>query len=122
MHIYVDDTNLAELWYSNILGFCRDEALYFWFEQGGPLILSNHEASIALFKRKFQHPGHTVAFDVIAEKMTTLIDNLNKNKINFIIGDHDISMSVYFCDLYKNKIEITSYEYDLAKKLIKSEK
>ncbi|SDB81322.1 hypothetical protein SAMN05421733_101124 [Acinetobacter boissieri] len=110
--------DLAELWYSNILGFSRDESLYFWFEQGGPLILKNNGASIALFKRDSHHSGHTVAFGVSAEEMTTLITNLNKNNITFMIGDHGVSMSVYFCDLNKNKIEVTSYEYLTAKNKI----
>lgn len=62
IHLYVENIEQAEKWYNEILGFERDPSLYFWFEQGGPLVIRNNRASLSLFLRKSQPPGHTVAF------------------------------------------------------------
>ncbi|MCW0939241.1 VOC family protein [Pantoea agglomerans] len=99
IHLYVENIEQAEKWYNEILGFERDPSLYFWFEQGGPLVIRNNRASLSLFLRKSQPPGHTVAFSV---------------------SDHDVSMSVYFSDLSNNKIEVTSYDYLHAKQILES--
>lgn len=77
IHVYVEDIELAERWYHEILGFSRDESLYFWFEQGGPLVIKNHSASLSLFLRKNQSPGHTTAFAVEATEFLDLITKLN---------------------------------------------
>jgi catechol-2,3-dioxygenase len=118
IHVYVENIELAERWYQEVLGFSRDDSLYFWFEQGGPLVLKNHGASLSLFPRKNQHPGHTVAFAVEADAFLSFVPALNAEGIPFTVCDHDVSMSVYFNDLSDNKIELTSYEYLQAKKLL----
>lgn len=120
IHLYVKDIGQAEQWYSEILGFSRDDALYSWFEQGGPLVIRNNRASLSLFQRKSQHPGHTVAFGVAASFFNELLPVLSKNEIPFSISDHDVSMSVYFSDLSDNKIEVTSYDYLQAKQILES--
>lgn len=118
IHVYVDDIEQAERWYHEILGFARDNSLYFWFEQGGPLVIKNNGASLSLFLRKGQHPGHTMAFGVGASMMLGLITTLTDKNIPFTVSDHDVSMSVYFSDPSDNKIEITSYEYLQAKQIL----
>ena len=120
IHVYVDSIELAERWYQEVLGFSRDDSLYFWFEQGGPLVIKNHGASLSLFPRKNQHPGHTVAFSVEAAAFLSFVSALNAKSIPFTVCDHDVSMSVYFNDLSDNKIELTSYEYLQAKQLLES--
>lgn len=118
IHVYVDDIEQAERWYHEVLGFSRDNSLYFWFEQGGPLVIKNNGASLSLFLRKGQHPGHTMAFGVGASMMLGLITTLTDKNIPFTVSDHDVSMSVYFSDPSSNKIEITSYEYLQAKQIL----
>ncbi|ALV92604.1 MULTISPECIES: VOC family protein [Pantoea] len=120
VHVYVDDIDLAERWYEDVLGFTRDDSLYFWFEQGGPLVVRNHGASLSLFLRKNQSPGHTIAFAVEAAAFVDLVATLNAKNIPFTACDHDISMSLYFSDLSDNKIELTSYDYSQAKRVLKS--
>lgn len=120
IHVYVEDLKQAEHWYNEVLGFSRDNSLYFWFEQGGPLVIKNNGASLSLFLRKSQHPGHTMAFGVAAQAFIELIQNLKHKKIPFTVSDHDVSMSVYFSDLSNNKIEVTSYEYLHAKQILES--
>jgi len=120
IHVYVDDIDKAERWYQEILGFTRDSSLYFWFEQGGPLVIRNDGASLSLFLRKSQHPGHTMAFAVQASELLELIPKLKSNKIAYTVSDHDISMSLYFNDLSDNKIEITSWEYKQAKQILEN--
>jgi len=120
IHVYVGNIELAERWYQEVLGFSRDDSLYFWFEQGGPLVIRNNDASLSLFLRKNQHPGHTVAFAVEAAAFLSFVPALNAKGIPFTVCDHDVSMSVYFNDLSDNKIELTSYEYLQAKQLLES--
>jgi len=120
IHVYVENIELAERWYQEVLGFSRDTSLYFWFEQGGPLVIRNHGASLSLFLKKNQHPGHTVAFAIEAAAFLSLVPALNAKGIPFTVCDHDVSMSVYFNDLSDNKIELTSYEYLQAKQLLES--
>lgn len=120
VHVYVDDIDLAERWYEDVLGFTRDDSLYFWFEQGGPLVVRNHGASLSLFLRKSQYPGHTIAFAVEAEAFVDLVTALNAKNIPFTACNHDVSMSLYFSDLSDNKIELTSYDYSQAKRILES--
>lgn len=120
IHVYVDDIEKAEHWYQEILGFTRDNSLYFWFEQGGPLVIRNNGASLSLFLRKSQHPGHTMAFAVEVSAFLELIPILKSKKIAYTVSDHDVSMSLYFNDLSGNKIEITSWEYTQAKQILEN--
>jgi len=120
IHVYVENIELAERWYQEVLGFARDDSLYFWFEQGGPLVIRNHAASLSLFPRTNQPPGHTVAFAVQAAAFLSFVPALNAKNIPFTVCDHYVSLSVYFNDLSDNKIELTSYEYLQAKVLLKS--
>ncbi|MFW0700233.1 VOC family protein [Pantoea sp. R13S299] len=120
IHLYVENIEQAEKWYNEVLGFSRDNALYLWFEQGGPLVIRNNRASLSLFLRKSQPPGHTVAFGVAASSFNELIPILSKHEITFSVSDHDVSMSVYFNDLSNNKIEVTSYDYLQAKQILES--
>lgn len=120
IHVYVENIEQAERWYNEVLGFSRDNALHVWFEQGGPLVIRNNRAALSLFLRKSQHPGHTMAFGAEAQSFIELIPSLRKHNIPFTIGDHDVSMSVYFSDLSNNKIEVTSYDYLQAKQILES--
>lgn len=120
IHLYVENIEQAEKWYNEVLGFSRDNALYFWFEQGGPLVIRSNRASLSLFLRKSQPPGHTVAFRVAASSLSELIPILSKHEIPFRVSDHGVSMSVYFSDLSNNKIEVTSYDYLQAKQILES--
>lgn len=120
IHVYVENIALAEQWYKTILGFSRDESLLFWFEQGGPLVIRNHGASLSLFLRQSHPPGHTVAFRVAAQSFSELIPVLKQHNIPFSVSDHDVSVSVYFRDLSDNKIEVTSYDYLNAKQRLES--
>ncbi|WP_428946044.1 VOC family protein [Pantoea sp. FN060301] len=118
VHVYVDDVAQAEDWYREILGFSREVSLYFWFEQGGPLVIKNNDASLSLFRRNGQAPGHTIAFHVGASAFNNLLPLLANRQIAFTVCDHEVSMSVYFSDLSGNKIEVTSYEYSQARQII----
>ena len=44
IHLYVENIEQAEKWYNEIMGFERCPSLYFWFEQGGPLVIRNNRA------------------------------------------------------------------------------
>ncbi|PXV78143.1 glyoxalase/bleomycin resistance protein/dioxygenase superfamily protein [Pantoea sp. PNA 03-3] len=115
VHIYVHDLKKAEHWYKRVLGFSRDESLLFWFTQGGPLVLKNNAAVISLFLRTHQPPGNTVAFSLDATCFCQLLRILVAQSIPYTVSDHQVSMSVYFCDPDGNQIELTSYQYAEAK-------
>ena len=120
VHLYVNNLEAAEVWYKEVLGFVRDESLFFWFTQGGPLVLKNNEAALSLFERLHQSPGHTVAFSVKPCYFSELMKTLSSHSVSFTVSDHQVSMSVYFEDIAGNKIEMTSYEYHEARKNIQS--
>lgn len=115
IHVYVENIALAEEWYKDVLDFTRNESLYFWFEQGGPLVISNNDVSLSLFTRKHQFPGHTIALAIETSAFTKLISTLREKDIAFTLCDHDVSVSLYLCDLSDNSIEFTCYDYAEAK-------
>ncbi|AIA71811.1 hypothetical protein GZ59_29890 [Pectobacterium atrosepticum] len=105
----------VNIWLNQFFAGCLSKTI-----QGGPLVISNNGASLSLFLRTSQHPGHTMAFGVGGSAFIELIPTLKDKKISFTISDHDVSMSVYFCDLSNNKIEVTSYEYLHAKQILEN--
>ncbi|GKV84303.1 hypothetical protein PEC301296_06150 [Pectobacterium carotovorum subsp. carotovorum] len=105
----------VNIWLNQFFAGCLSKMI-----QGGPLVISNNGASLSLFLRTSQHPGHTMAFGVVGSAFIELIPTLKDKKIPFTISDHDVSMSVYFCDLSNNKIEVTSYEYLHAKQILEN--
>lgn len=120
IELFVPDPLEAVSWYEKSLGFKVLSQYYHWFEEGGPLMISNDgRTMIALFKGEAQGRMpvvgfRRVAFRVSAQKFIEFIETsgdwrsqpLDKSNIE----DHHQSISVYFADPYGNLLEVTSYE------------
>jgi catechol-2,3-dioxygenase len=114
IHVYVSDRKAAEAWYQTVLGFTRIEELAFWAADDGPLTLADASGAIhlALFERAAQNRHATIAFAVTAENFLAWRDHLRRfPELTVELEDHDVSWSLYFCDLDENPYEITCYEY-----------
>ena len=126
IELYVKDQTKSVKWYDKIFGFKVIKELEFWSEnEDGPLFVGNKENSIklALFKGTRTNNGsiRRIAFRISGTGFLLFLDCLKDFPI-FSFGkkitkdnvvDHEISYSIYFNDLDGNKLELTSYDYDL---------
>ena len=129
IELYVEDQEKSVKWYDEIFGFEIIKELEFWSKsEDGPLFVGNKENNIklALFKGTRVNDGsiRRVAFRVSGKGFLSFLDKL-KNSPVFSFGkkitkdnvvDHEISYSIYFNDPDGNKLELTSYDYDLLYK------
>lgn len=131
VELFVPDQNEAAKWYNEVLGLEVVKEYAFWAQDGGPLMLSSDggKTKIALFEgepRGMRKTAghHRVAFEVNGTGFLQFLRRLsavaifddNGNEVeSWDVADHKKSYSVYFCDPYGNRYEITSYDYDFIK-------
>lgn len=128
IELYVPDQYEAARWYERVLGLEIVPDAEFWAEEGGPLMLSSDGGStkLALFQGDppsfvpptgFQRVAFRVTGDGLFQFLSVVEDqavftNRGEPVHRLEIVDHDVSYSVYFCDPYGNRYEVTTYEYD----------
>lgn len=129
VEVLVPDRYKAAGWYKTVLGLEIIPEFEFWAASvGGPLMLACADGSskIALFEGepRGQHPttGHDrVAFRVSGSEFLEFARRTGELPIYADDGqpspqlppvDHLKSWSVYFCDPYGNRYEVTTYDYD----------
>jgi catechol 2,3-dioxygenase-like lactoylglutathione lyase family enzyme len=121
IELFVPDPLEAVSWYEKSLGFKILSLHYHWFEEGGPLMISNDggRTMIALFRGEAQGKLPVVGFRRVAFRVSAqkFIEFINNSKIwrpqclgKSNIEDHQQSISAYFADPYGNLLEVTSYE------------
>jgi len=119
VHVYVQDLRAAERWYQRVLGFGRSRELEFWAADGGPLTIQNASGSVhlALFDRSHEKNISTVALKVTAQQYGRWLSHSQRELDGEVtIEDHTVSLSTYFKDPDGNPFEVTTYEYDVAKR------
>jgi len=122
IHVFVNDRVAAEQWYDRVLGLRRVREYEFWATDGGPLTISNPTGTIhlALFERPAQKRHSTVALSVTARDLLAWKRHLQATLDQSIdVVDHELSMSLYFYDPDGNPYEITSYEHDAVRALLR---
>jgi catechol-2,3-dioxygenase len=113
----VRDVERTAQWYADVLGFKREhEGMW----KGIPVFIGNGAAAIALFPARDEAGSMSAdraavrtlhfAFRADRENFLHAQDELKKRAIPFDFQDHEISHSIYFCDLDGHQIEITTYE------------
>jgi catechol 2,3-dioxygenase-like lactoylglutathione lyase family enzyme/DNA-binding IscR family transcriptional regulator len=128
VEVFVPDRYEAAAWYRSILGFEILPDYEDWAGPGGPLMISSDEGQtmLALFEGEplgTRDPvGHVrVAFRVDAAGFARFLSRLDAFPVYNHAGrqvtardvvDHDKAFSIYFCDPYGNRYEITTYDYD----------
>jgi catechol 2,3-dioxygenase-like lactoylglutathione lyase family enzyme len=128
VELEVPDRYEAARWYQAVLGFeiCREYE--FWAEPAyGPLMISadDGKTKLALFDGQPQGGANPsgirrIAFRIAGENFLKFVGDLDALKeTNGIrrseISDHERSFSVYFTDPYGNRLEVTTYEYELVR-------
>jgi catechol-2,3-dioxygenase len=119
VHVYVSNRLAAEGWYERVLGLVRSKELEFWSSNGGPLTLQNVSGSIhlALFERPCEGRHATIALRVSAAQFGQWLSHLRHElAVTITVADHGVSLSLYFHDPDGNPYEITTYEYEAAKR------
>lgn len=113
IHVYVRSWEIAEQWYTRVLGFHRDEALASWATPGGPLTLQNESGDIhlALFEKPDAGGDSAVAFGADADTFLQWVRFLRSEQIELRIADHKLAFSMYFSDPDNNLHEITTYDH-----------
>ncbi len=129
IELFVPDRYKAAEWYSEVLNFKIIKEFTGWADEGGPLMISNDNGNtkIALFEGEPQGKGDVkgfirLAFRVDAVEFKDFINSSNQWRETPLteeeIKDHHKAISAYFSDPYGNLLEITTYDYDAAKKLL----
>jgi catechol 2,3-dioxygenase-like lactoylglutathione lyase family enzyme len=128
IELFVPDQAEAAGWYDRVFGLKIMPEYRFWADEGGPLMISSDGGStkLALFKGK--SPGfrsitgfQRVAFRVDGPGFLEFLNHLQAQPVfnqdgqavkTLQVIDHDRAYSVYFCDPYGNRYEITTYDYE----------
>lgn len=133
VELYVPDQREAAAWYRQVFGL---EVLhdYEHWAANGPLMISADGGATKLALFQGDPPGFTrhrgfqrVAFNVDGPGFLQFLQRLDRSPVFDHDGrqvhtldavDHDLSFSVYFCDPYGNRYEITTYDYEQVKKAL----
>jgi len=129
VRIEISDRETAGEWYKKVLGLERHKQLQSWPEDPmGPLILQGGDgySTLSLFARDCKEPTRdsTIAFRVDGKGFLEFCESLDALKLKATSGgvltrtdvvDHEVSWSVYFLDLDRNRIEVTTYDYGQVK-------
>ncbi len=136
VELFVPDRYEAAKWYQQTLGLRIVPAFEEWAsDRQGPLMISSGEGTTKLALFTGEPPGarrntigfHRVAFRVSGSGFLIFLDRLALIPIfnesgrqltaNNIV-DHDKAFSIYFCDPFGHRLEVTTYDYEhVAKRL-----
>jgi len=135
VELFVPERHAAASWYSRILGFEILKDCEAWAaDPRGPLMISTDGGStmLALFDGEPQGAQQVVglrrvAFRVDGQGFLEFLGRLERVSLQDHEGavvtaedikDHDRAWSIYFCDPYGTRLEVTSYDYDaIARRL-----
>jgi catechol 2,3-dioxygenase-like lactoylglutathione lyase family enzyme len=135
VELFVPDRHEAAEWYRRVLGLKIVSEYEDWADdpQGPPMISSDAgNTKLALFQGEPQRPResagfHLVAFRVGAAQFKRFLDRLpNLDLTNHrgqsvtadSVVDHVAAFSIYFCDPFGHRLELTTYEYERAKGIL----
>lgn len=129
VELYVPDQYTAAQWYQQVFGLEIVPGFEFW-AAAGPLMISSDggHTKLALFKGEppgFKSPigFQRVAFHVDSQGFLTFLNRLAEHPVfdhdgnqaySLEVVDHDLSYSLYFCDPYGNRYEVTTYDYQIV--------
>jgi catechol 2,3-dioxygenase-like lactoylglutathione lyase family enzyme len=127
----VPDRYQAARWYEEVFGLQIMRDFEFWATEGGPLMLSSDggHTKLALFQGEGSGRQAYVGFMRVAfhvngagflaflERLASLslTDQRDEPVSKEQVVDHDKSWSIYFCDPWGNRFEVTTYDYALVK-------
>jgi catechol 2,3-dioxygenase-like lactoylglutathione lyase family enzyme len=136
VELFVPDRHEAAGWYRHVLGLEIVPEYEHWAaEPRGPLMISSDGGStkLALFQGR---PGldaasgfHLTAFRVDASGFMAFLDRLTHMHLRDhrdrvltadLAVDHDQAFSIYFCDPYGHRLEVTTYDHDAVRQALRA--
>ena len=137
VELFVPDFEAALEWYRDVLGLEPVEKARAWAEAGEPHMISSDGGSTMLALFHGEGPGNRdivghnrVAFRVDAAGFMAFLDHIEGRFVPDRHGgrltrdqvvDHDLAWSIYFCDPWGNRYEVTSYDYEEIRAALSSE-
>ncbi len=135
VELFVPDRHEAAAWYERVLGLKILPGFEPWAWQAqGPLMISSDAGStkLALFQGLAGGPAVRAGFDRVAFRVGAtnfisfldrlpdlrLTDDAGEAVIAGSVIDHGVACSLYFCDPFGHRLELTTYEYQQAKRLL----
>jgi catechol 2,3-dioxygenase-like lactoylglutathione lyase family enzyme len=128
VELFVPDRDAAAAWYARTLGLevAPEYAAWAADHPQGPLMIGTAHAGtkLALFAGEPQGARptagfHRVAFRVSRRDFEALRAHVRENPVfgergeevrELAVRDHGMALSVYFCDPYGHRLEVTTYE------------
>ena len=129
LEVFVPDRREAAAWYGTVLGFEILRQHEHWAVEGGPLMISNDggDTMLALFEGEPQgsqevHGWRRLALRADAEGLMAFLRSSSAWRDAPLgsadVRDHGKAFSVYFRDPYGNLLEVTTYDYAAASRLL----
>ena len=135
VELFVPDRQEAAAWYDRVLGLRVMTAYVFWADDPrGPLMISSDggQTKLALFQGTPQGTRdtagfHRVAFRVGAPEFNdflsrladlALVNHLGQSVTRSDVVDHRAAFSIYFCDPFGHRLELTTYDHERLKELL----
>ena len=129
VELYVPDQYEAAEWYRQVFGLEILPGFESWAADG-PLMISSDDGhtKLALFKGEPPRFNPPVGFQRVAFHIDghgfllflnrlpeyPLFDHNGQPAYSLQVVDHDLSYSLYFCDPYGNRYEVTTYDYQIV--------
>ncbi len=137
VEMFVPDRHEAADWYERVLGLEIVRGFEHWAEDPrGPLMISSDNAStkLALFEGVPQGSRETSGFHLVAFRVDAagfvcflerladlnLVDHRGQVVTPRLAVDHDRAFSIYFCDPYGHRLEVTTYDHQETKRALES--
>jgi len=128
----VPDRQEAADWYCRVLGLHVVPGFEQWaVNPGGPLMIATAAGGtkLALFEGQAQEAGSTAGFHRVAFRVDAagflafvrglgdrhLLDHRGRPVSADAVVDHDRAYSIYFCDPYGHRLEVTTYDHDAVR-------
>ncbi|MEP6592707.1 MAG: VOC family protein [Acidobacteriota bacterium] len=135
VELFVPDRHEAAAWYERVLGLKILPAFEQWARHPqGPLMISSDAGNtkLALFQGAADDPGARAGFDRVAFRVGAanfrtfldrlpdlqLTDDAGQAVTSNAVADHTAAYSLYFCDPFGHRLELTTYDYEQAKRLL----
>ena len=135
VELFVPDRYQAAEWYRRALGLEVVAAYEHWADDPrGPLMISPDGGStkLALFQGTPQGARETAGFHLVAFRVggadfkrfvdalpdLNLIDDRGHAVTANSVVDHDAALSIYFCDPFGHRLELTTYQHEQATRML----
>ena len=135
VELFVPDRHQAAEWYREVLGLKVVREYEHWaHDPQGPLMISSDHGStkLALFQGVPQGLRQTAGFHLVAFRVGAvdfgrfldrlpdlgLTDHHRQRVTAGSVIDHVAAYSIYFCDPFGHRLELTTYEYEQAKAVL----